>query len=101
MDKQKKEPEVQEAETVSEKMTAEVGKDSKLVDVFVPKGYGKDDPNCFVCINGKNYIVPRGKSVKVPKAVADELARSERAQRRFDQTVAELQEATANNTLGK
>jgi len=87
--------------TPETKMTEDAPKQPEMVEVYVHKGYGKEDPNCYVSINGRNYIVPRGKNVMVPKAVADEIARSERAQRRFDQTVADLLEATANNTLGK
>lgn len=42
----------------------------EMVNVFVPKMSGEDQ-TFFVGLNGKNYIFPRGKTVAVPKAVAD------------------------------
>lgn len=99
---QKEENQTTDVETKEEtEMTEAAPKQPEMVEVYIHKGYGKEDPNCYVSINGRNYIVPRGVKVMVPKAVADEIARSERAQRRFDQTVADLLEATTNNTLGK
>ena len=40
------------------------------VSVFVEKESG-EPPMLFVGINGKNWQIPRGKSVQVPKAVKD------------------------------
>ena len=48
-------------------------------DIFIPRGPKNDDPNLFVSVNGKNYLLPRGKKSRVPKAVADEIERSGRA----------------------
>ena len=48
-------------------------------DIFIPRGPKNDDPNLFVSVNGKNYLLPRGKKSCVPKAVADEIERSGRA----------------------
>lgn len=53
--------------------------DNKRVEVFIPRGGDRADPNCFVGINGVNYLLPRGKKSLVPKIVAEEIARSERA----------------------
>jgi hypothetical protein len=50
------------------------------VDVFIPRGYANDDPNLFVSVNGKNYLLPKGKTSKVPKHVAEEIERSLRAE---------------------
>jgi hypothetical protein len=36
------------------------------VDLYIPKGYVNDDPNEFISINGKNYVLPKGKTSKVP-----------------------------------
>lgn len=44
--------------------------------VFIPRGGEREDPNMFVCINGVNYLLPKGKLSKVPVAVADELYRA-------------------------
>ena len=49
------------------------------IEVFIPRGSDREDPNCFVGINGVNYLLPRGKKSLVPPAVAEEISRSERA----------------------
>ncbi|MBR6744948.1 MAG: hypothetical protein IKM00_07030 [Clostridia bacterium] len=54
------------------------------VDLFVPKGYANDDPNVFISINGKNYLLPKGKTSRVPPCVKDEFERSQRAQAALD-----------------
>ena len=51
----------------------------KRVEVFIPRGGDRADPNLFVGINGVNYLLPRGKKSLVPAAVAEEIARSDRA----------------------
>ena len=51
------------------------------VEVNIPRGGDREDPNLFVAVNGVNYLLPRGKKSRVPKAVADEIARAERARR--------------------
>jgi hypothetical protein len=56
-------------------------------EIFIPKGYGNDDPNLLVSINCKNWLLPKGKSSKVPKYVADEIRRSWEAQARYDELV--------------
>lgn len=49
------------------------------VEVNIPRGGDREDPNLFVAVNGVNYLLPRGKKSCVPKAVADEIERSGRA----------------------
>ena len=60
----------------------------KKEKIFVPKGAPGDDPNLLISINGKNYVLPRGKASEVPAFVAAEFHRSEKAQERFDAIVA-------------
>lgn len=55
------------------------------VDLFIPKGYANDEPNYLISINGKNFILPKGKTSKVPQYVKDEYDRSMRAQEALDQ----------------
>lgn len=55
------------------------------VDLFIPKGYANDEPNYFISINGKNFILPKGKTSKVPQYVKDEYDRAMRAQEALDQ----------------
>ena len=51
----------------------------KRVEINIPRGCEREDPNVFVGINGVNYLLPKGKKSSVPEAVARELARSEKA----------------------
>ena len=53
-------------------------------DRFIPKGYANDEPNFFISVNGKNYILPKGKTSKVPPAVKEEYDRAMRAQEALD-----------------
>ena len=62
------------------------------VDLFVPKGYANDDPNQFISINGKNYILPRGKTSKVPPYVKEEYERSVKAEEIQDENAEKLLE---------
>lgn len=50
----------------NEKKTAE-----ERVDVFVPRGGANEDPNLYVCINGREFLLPRGQSSNVPVYVKD------------------------------
>lgn len=56
----------------------------------VPKGSSKEDPNLFVAINGKTYLIPRGVEVEIPDFVAAEIERSNAARDGFYETVEEL-----------
>ena len=64
------------------------------VDLFIPKGYVNDEPNEFISLNGKNYILPRGTTSKVPEAVKREYEKSQRAQERLYRKSEELLEKT-------
>ena len=63
----------------------------EYVDLFIPKGYANDDPNFFI---GKNFILPKGKTSKVPPCVKEEYDRAMRAQEALDEkTEAMLEKA--------
>ena len=62
------------------------------VEVFIPRAVGKDDPNLFVSVNGVNYLLPRGKKSMVPKHIAEEIHRSQRAEEALNETVDRLLE---------
>lgn len=64
------------------------------VEIFIPKGYGNDDPNYFISVNGKNYLLPRGKKSKVPPEIAYEFERAQRAQQKQDENIDALLEAS-------
>lgn len=57
------------------------------VDLFVPKGYANDEPNMMISVNGVNYLLPRGKTSKVPKHIAEEFYRAQKAQEYLDKHV--------------
>ena len=73
---------------MSEKKT-----ENTRVEVAVPRGGEREDPNLFVGINGLNYLLPKGKKSSVPQEVAAEIARSEKARDVLDQTMDSLQRA--------
>lgn len=60
------------------------------VNVFIPKMSGEDN-TFFVGLNGKNYLIPRGKTVQVPKAVADIIDMHNRAIEERDRRCEERQ----------
>ena len=59
---------------------------AKKVEIFIPRGSDREDPNVFVGINGVNYLIPRGKKIEVPKDVAEELERSNIATQMYYET---------------
>ncbi len=64
----------------------EAAKDD-YVEVFIHKTSELDDPNDFVSINGENFVIPKGKTVKVPAYVKAEIDRSRRAQEKLDNKI--------------
>ena len=73
-------------------------KTDERVELFVPKGAANDEPNLVIGINGKNYVLPRGKKSMVPPYVKAEYDRSLAAQERYDATADALLEK-ANKPL--
>ena len=55
------------------------------VAVTLPRADAREEQTAFVSINGKNYLLPRGKTLEVPPEVAFELERAERARLRLDE----------------
>lgn len=53
--------------------------------IFIPRGQSNEDPNLFVSVNGRNFLLPKGQTSVVPRYVADEIRRSWRAQEAFEQ----------------
>ena len=64
------------------------------VEVFIPKGGANDEPNRFVSVDGKNYLLPKGKKSLVPPEVAEEIRRANEAQETMDAHMDELLEAS-------
>ena len=68
-------------------------KTDNRVEIAVPRGAEREDPNLFVGINGMSYLLPKGKRSSVPPEVAWEIERSERARDTLDETMDQLQRA--------
>lgn len=62
----------------------EAPKAAERVALAVPRGSANDEPNLFISVNGKNYLLPKGKTSMVPPEVAAEYERSVRAQEKLD-----------------
>lgn len=78
-------------ETKVEETKAVKEEASKRVEVFIPRSSNpSEDPNMFVSVNGVNYLLPRGKKSMVPVEIAEEIARSVRAQVILDEHVDEM-----------
>lgn len=69
-------------------------KKDERVEIFIPRGYANEDPNFFVGVNGKSYLLPRGKKSMVPPEVAAEIRRSFEAQEALDRRVDAMLEAS-------
>ena len=78
---------------MSNESNANTVKDER-VDIFVPKGYANDEPNLMIAVNGVNYLLPKGKSSKVPAYIAEEFYRSQKAQETRDSNSEKLLEAS-------
>ena len=59
-------------------------------DIFIPKGMSNEDPNLFVSVNGKNFLLPKGKTSNVPSYVAAEIRRSWAAEAKGEENKDEL-----------
>lgn len=51
-------------------------KTEDTVSLRIERVPGDSDPNVVVGLNGKNYVIPKGKTVVVPRAVAEEYRRA-------------------------
>ena len=69
----------------------------KKVDLFIPRGPSIEDPNVIISVNGKNYVLPKGKTSKVPEFVKYEYDRAIRAKEAMDVRAAEMAERAAED----
>ena len=67
----------------------------KTVDLFIPRGPAFEDPNVIISVNGKNWVLPKGKTSKVPACVKYEYDRAMRAKEALDVMAAEMAEKAA------
>ena len=68
--------EKKKAAEVTEAAEVTAPADDGREDIFIPRGPKNDDPNLFVSVNGKNYLLPRGQKSRVPHEVAEEIHRA-------------------------
>lgn len=61
------------------------------VSFFVPRDPSNDDPNLYICIQGTGYLLPKGQTVEVPKAVVNEYQRSLEAKENLARLNADLE----------
>lgn len=66
-----------------------------LVELFIPRGSSVDEPNVIISVNGKNYVLPKGKTSKVPEFVKYEYDRAHRAKEAMDVRAADMAEKAA------
>lgn len=78
------------------KETTTEAKKPEKVELYIERGAAHDDPNCYISVNGVNYILPRGKTSLVPSYVAEEYKRSLKAQQRLDERKDELLNQNGN-----
>lgn len=62
----------------------------ELVPLLVERDPTDENTNMVIGINGKIYVMPRGKVSDVPRCVYDEYKRAKAAQYQADATIAEL-----------
>ena len=70
-------------------------KKPKTVDLVIPRGPAFEDPNVIISVNGKNWVLPKGKTSKVPVCVKYEYDRAMRAKEALDLKAAEMAEKAA------
>lgn len=68
-------------------------KKDERVELFIPKGYANDEPNHFIAVNGVTYLLPKGKTSKVPPFVKEEYERAQKAQQKMDEHIDQMLEA--------
>ena len=63
-------------------------------DIYIERAHSGDESSLLVSINGKNFLLPKGETSRVPKYVADEIRRSQKAQNIYDRRSREMIEAS-------
>ena len=58
--------------------------------IFVDRDFGNADPNVFISVNGKNYLLPKGQYSEVPLEIAEEYHRSQAAKENFYKRSSEM-----------
>ena len=64
-------------------------------EIFIPRSGDAGDAGLYVCVNGEAYLLPRGKSSRVPAHIAAEIRRSEAARDAQEKSAKAMREAQA------
>ncbi len=64
------------------------GMGEELVPVYIPKLHDGSDETQFVSVNGRDFLIQRGKRVEVPACVAEVLEHSAQTLDRLDELIA-------------
>lgn len=86
-------------EAQEEQAEPEMPQEEEMVSIYVPRISGNTDPNLIIVLNGKNYVMPRGQTSVVPKAVAEEYERAQRAQHKVDNAIFAMVEKAKQQAL--
>ena len=70
----------------------------EMETIYLPKIPG-EDAGQFACLNGYTCVIPRGKSVEVPKPIAKIIKRSEKAKEDAE-AFAEAERKKADTVMG-
>lgn len=69
-------------------LRANAAKNRQYVKMHVPPARPGEEQSIYVGINGHGILVPRGKTVSLPKYVAEHLAHVLRAEEKYERDVA-------------
>lgn len=64
----------------------------KLATIRVPRGRSNEEPCLMIGINGRNWLLPRGKTSEVPDYVAEEFNRHMDAVDAYSSKITEIQD---------
>ena len=79
------------ANTKTEKpVTEKIENVEERVPIYIERAKPNEDPNVYVSINFKTFLLPRGKTSMVPRYVYDEIMRSRSAENKYEETVDNL-----------
>lgn len=59
-------------------------------EIFIPRTGDANDAGLYVSVNGEAYLLPRGKTSRVPAHIAAEIRRSEQARDAQEQSAKAL-----------
>ena len=64
-------------------------------EIFIPRTGDFNDAGLYVSVNGEAYLLPRGKSSRVPAHIAAEIRRSEQARDAQEKNAKTMRETNA------